>query len=124
MAEPFYVAGTGRACTELMRLAPGRIFAKTGAEGVFVAALRDALLRGECDFVRDIAAPLPMAVIGDMLGVLPDVNIVARTDHQDAIGLGQGVTEFNPKGQAAGEIRRLWTWIEKRTQVARHVKAA
>jgi cytochrome P450 family 142 subfamily A polypeptide 1 len=27
--------------------------------------------RGECDFVRDIAAPLPMAVIGDMLGVVP-----------------------------------------------------
>lgn len=27
--------------------------------------------RGECDFVRDIAAPLPMAVIGDMPGVLP-----------------------------------------------------
>ena len=27
--------------------------------------------RGECDFVRDIAATLPMAVIGDMLGVLP-----------------------------------------------------
>ena len=27
--------------------------------------------QGECDFVRDIAAPLPMAVIGDMLGVLP-----------------------------------------------------
>ena len=28
--------------------------------------------RGECDFVWDIAAPLPMAVIGDMLGVRPD----------------------------------------------------
>ncbi|WP_371869006.1 cytochrome P450 [Mycobacterium botniense] len=28
--------------------------------------------RGECDFVRDLAAPLPMAVIGDMLGVRPD----------------------------------------------------
>ncbi|MCA2323148.1 cytochrome P450 [Mycobacterium intracellulare] len=27
--------------------------------------------RGQCDFVRDIAALLPMAVIGDMLGVLP-----------------------------------------------------
>src|SRR5256885_5706922 len=24
-----------------------------------------------CDFVRDLAAPLPMIVIGDMLGVLP-----------------------------------------------------
>jgi len=26
---------------------------------------------GECDFVRDVAAPLPMMVIGDMLGVEP-----------------------------------------------------
>lgn len=39
MAEPWYVAGTNRACTALMQAAPGRIFAKTGAEGVFVAAL-------------------------------------------------------------------------------------
>lgn len=39
MAEPFYVAGTGRACTRLMSIAPGRIFAKTGAEGVFCAAV-------------------------------------------------------------------------------------
>ena len=39
MAEPFHVAGTKRACTRLMQVAPGRIFAKTGAEGVFVAAL-------------------------------------------------------------------------------------
>ncbi|MCV7220430.1 cytochrome P450 [Mycolicibacterium elephantis] len=28
--------------------------------------------RGKCDFVWDIAAPLPMAVIGDMLGVRPE----------------------------------------------------
>jgi cytochrome P450 family 142 subfamily A polypeptide 1 len=33
--------------------------------------------RGSCDFVRDIAAPLPMAVIGDLLGVEPD--------HRDAL---------------------------------------
>jgi len=39
MAEPWFVAGTGRACTELMSVAPGRIFAKTGAEGVFCATL-------------------------------------------------------------------------------------
>ncbi len=41
-----------------------------------VAALCDTLIdavceRGECDFVKDLAAPLPMAVIGDMLGVAP-----------------------------------------------------
>ena len=39
MAEPFYVAGSKRACTRLMQTAPGRIFAKTGAEGVFCAAI-------------------------------------------------------------------------------------
>lgn len=39
MAEPYYVAGTKRACTELMEIAPGKIFAKTGAEAVYVAAL-------------------------------------------------------------------------------------
>ncbi|MEO9339893.1 asparaginase [Mesorhizobium sp. SB112] len=39
MAEPFYVAGTGRADTKLMEAAPGRIFVKIGAEGVFCAAV-------------------------------------------------------------------------------------
>jgi L-asparaginase II len=42
MAEPFYVSGTKRACLRLMEAAPGRIFAKTGAEGVFCAALPEA----------------------------------------------------------------------------------
>jgi chromosome partitioning protein len=77
--------------------------------------------------IRDAADGLAV------LGVLPDVNIVMRNDHQDAIGLGKGVTEHNPKGQAAEEIRRLWAWIERRTQmnseartqqVMKHVKAA
>ncbi len=39
MAAPFYVAGSRRACTDLMQLAPGRIFVKTGAEGVFCGAV-------------------------------------------------------------------------------------
>lgn len=39
MAEPFYVAGTKRFCTRLMEIAPGEIFAKTGAEGVYCALL-------------------------------------------------------------------------------------
>ena len=62
--------------------------------------------------VRDAAEGL------SLLGVLPDVHVVARTDYQDAIGMGQGVTEFNPSGQAAQEVRRLWAWVEKRTQSA------
>lgn len=77
--------------------------------------------------IRDAADGLAV------LGMLPDINVVMRNDHQDAIGLGQGVTEYNPTGRAAEEIRRLWTWIERRTQinsetrtqqVMKHVKAA
>jgi L-asparaginase II len=39
MAEPFLVAGTGRADVALMEAAPGRIFVKGGAEGVYCATL-------------------------------------------------------------------------------------
>jgi L-asparaginase II len=39
MAEPFHVAGTGRADTAMMEAGRGRIFTKTGAEGVFCAAI-------------------------------------------------------------------------------------
>ena len=38
-AEPFMVAGTDRYCTTLMSVAGEKIFVKTGAEGVFCAAL-------------------------------------------------------------------------------------
>ena len=38
-AKPYCVAGTGRFCTEIMEHFGQRIFVKTGAEGVFVAAL-------------------------------------------------------------------------------------
>ncbi|WP_228259423.1 asparaginase [Siculibacillus lacustris] len=41
IAEPFMVAGTGRFCTEMLTAAAGRVYVKTGAEGVFCAALPD-----------------------------------------------------------------------------------
>ena len=59
-----------------------------------------------------------------VLGMLADVAVVMRTDHQDAIGAGQGVTEFNSEGAAAAEIRRLWAWIDNRTKGLPHVQAA
>ncbi|WP_328361447.1 cytochrome P450 [Mycobacterium sp. NBC_00419] len=49
-----------------------RVMDKLAGIDVLCDSLIDAVCeQGECDFVRDIAAPLPMAVIGDMLGVLP-----------------------------------------------------
>jgi len=38
-AHPWHVAGTGRFCTELMQSFGARVFVKTGAEGVYCAAL-------------------------------------------------------------------------------------
>lgn len=43
-AHPEMVAGTGRACTAIMTALKGRAFVKTGAEGVFVAALPEKAL--------------------------------------------------------------------------------
>jgi len=69
--------------------------------------------------VRDTAEGLKV------LGMLAEVNLVMRNDHQDAIGAGQGVTEVNPEGAAADEMRRLWVWIDQRTKGGlQHVAAA
>jgi L-asparaginase II len=38
-AKPWHVAGTGRFCTEIMKLLGQRVFVKTGAEGMFCGAL-------------------------------------------------------------------------------------
>ena len=48
-----------------------------------------------------------------MLGLVATTSIVQRNDHQDAQGAGLGVTEYDPNGKAAGEVRELWQWIEK-----------
>jgi L-asparaginase II len=39
MAEPWFTAGTGRFCTEVMIALAGAAYVKTGAEGVYAAAL-------------------------------------------------------------------------------------
>ena len=49
-----------------------QVMDKTAGIETLCDTLIDAVCeRGQCDFVRELAAPLPMAVIGDMLGVLP-----------------------------------------------------
>ncbi|WP_404926909.1 asparaginase [Mesorhizobium sp. ORM16] len=65
MAEPFFVAGTGRADLALMQAAPGRIFAKGGAEGVHCAALPELGLgiALKCDDGAGRAAESMVAVI-------------------------------------------------------------
>ena len=40
-------------------------------------------------------------------------RIALRNAYADAQALGLGVTEFEPRGKAAGEIRSLWTWLRQ-----------
>jgi chromosome partitioning protein len=44
-------------------------------------------------------------------GTVAPVPIVYRVAYQDALGNGQGVTEFDREGKAAREIIALWHWI-------------
>ena len=51
-----------------------------------------------------------------LLGVLAEPLIALRADHQDAFGLGLGVTEHDPKGKAADEIRGLLQWVKTKVK--------
>lgn len=64
-AEPWYVAGTGRFCTEVMQLLGPRAFVKTGAEGVYCGALPAAGLgiAIKCDDGAARAAEVVMAAM-------------------------------------------------------------
>jgi cytochrome P450 family 142 subfamily A polypeptide 1 len=59
--------------------------------------------RGECEFVSELAAPLPMIVIGDMLGVKPeDRDKLLRWSDDMLRGLGTGDPDLNHRAAAAG----------------------
>ena len=63
--RPWYVAGTGRFCTEIMQLLGSRVVVKTGAEGVFCGALPEQGLgiAIKCDDGAGRAAEAIMAAL-------------------------------------------------------------
>jgi L-asparaginase II len=64
-AQPYYVAGTGRFCTEIMKLFGARVLVKTGAEGVYCAALPEQGIgiALKCDDGATRAAEVAMATM-------------------------------------------------------------
>jgi cytochrome P450 family 142 subfamily A polypeptide 1 len=59
--------------------------------------------RGECDFVWDIAAPLPLIMIGDALGVEPDDRDTLMRWSDDLLRGLVGMSEDNPATLRAAE---------------------
>jgi len=100
VAEPFFVAGDGRLCTDLMEQAGDRVFVKTGAEGVYAA--------GMCDGAFGVALK-----VEDGARRANDVALVAALAALGAIGeedrlalSAHGRPEvLNTLGDAVGELR-------------------
>ena len=86
-SEPFYVAGTDRACTRLISAGSRRLVVKTGAEGVFCATLPDDGL-GLALKVRDGAGRASDAAVTwllQRLGGLPDLPDAVLTNRAGAV---------------------------------------
>jgi chromosome partitioning protein len=70
-------------------------------------------------FVLNAASPIAHGRTLDVKEALADDGLVGpliseRVAHRDAMASGLGVTELEPRGKAATEIRDLWHWTKKR----------
>jgi L-asparaginase II len=81
--KPWFVAGTGRFCTEIMQLFGQRVFVKTGAEGVYCAALPEQGLgiAIKCDDGAGRAAAAIMAALIARFLPLADAERTALAPH-------------------------------------------
>ncbi len=82
IAEPYLVAGTGRFCTEVIEATQGDAIVKTGAEGVYCAAL-PRLGLGVAVKIEDgaaRAAEIALAAILRKLGVLGEARAACLAD--------------------------------------------
>jgi L-asparaginase II len=97
-AHPALVAGTGRACTLLIRESNGKLAVKTGAEGVYVAILPELGL-GIAFKIDDGAGRAAEAAIAQML-----LNLGALKQGGEASKLARA-SVLNTRGAAVGERR-------------------
>lgn len=72
-----------------------RIEAAVDARGARV--IDRVIEKGECDFVNEIAAPLPLEIICDLMGI-PESQSQFVFEHSNRI-LGLGDPDYNPEGQ-------------------------
>ncbi|OOY32122.1 asparaginase [Thioclava sp. F36-6] len=100
MEHPELVAGEGRACTEIMREANGRVAVKTGAEGVYVAMLPDQK-RGVALKITDGATRASEAAMIALLIRLGALDANAPVVHRRLTG---PITNW--RGLKTGELHR------------------
>jgi chromosome partitioning protein len=74
---------------------------------------RFAFVLNQCPAGRSARTSEAASGLG-MFGVLAEPALTLRADHQDALASHKGVTEYDPGGKAADEIRQLWTWADRK----------
>lgn len=99
-AEPFMVAGTGRFDTRIMEALRTRAFTKTGAEGVFCAALPEKGL-GIALKIDDGATRAAEVVMATLIKRFLDLNDVERA----AVDAAITVDLRNWNGKSVGAVR-------------------
>lgn len=104
--EPLYIAGHGTMVSELNEVTKGSVLAKTGAEGVFIAALPEQGL-GVALKIADgstRARSVALMAILDHLGVL-------STEVKHKLHAHIYPTLVNSRGLVVGEIRTASSWL-------------
>ena len=108
--HPDLIAGTKRLCTDLMRLWPGELFAKVGAEGVYCAAIPSLKLGIAIKVADGDLRSVGMALIAILKQVLAEAGeateVLARletlADYAEAVvetTRGEAVGTVKPQGQ-------------------------
>ena len=106
--EPLYIAGHGSVVSELNEVTKGSVLAKTGAEGVLIAALPEQGL-GIALKIADgsnRARSVALLAILDYLGMLSD-------EEKQQLQAHIVPTLVNSRGLAVGEIRPAASWLKK-----------
>lgn len=103
MAEPWYMSGTKRKCLQLMEAAPGRVFAKTGAEGVFCGAVPELGL-GFALKIDDGTTRASEALVAATLSALFRSQDAELSERYDALAR-RGLRNWN--GTQVGEVRAV-----------------
>lgn len=99
-SDPFMIAGTGRYCTEMTQFLGGRVFLKTGAEGVFCATV-PAMGIGialKCDDGAGRGAEMLLTAVLDKIGVFEE-------GEAEAVARFLSAPVLNRNNLRVGEIR-------------------
>ena len=105
--NPEYVGGSGRLCTELMRVTAGRLFVKVGAEGVYLAGAPGAelgiALKVE-DGAQRAAEPALISVLrglnlltdDELAGLAAYVEPIMRNTRNEEVGVIRAALQLEP----------------------------